>query len=57
MESAIRHFGNSIKREDVGLFYFAGRGVQVNGRNYLIPIGSTIETESDVEFEAVDARE
>jgi hypothetical protein len=40
MESAIRHFGNSLKREDVGLFYFAGHGVQVNGRNYLIPIGS-----------------
>jgi uncharacterized caspase-like protein len=57
MESAIRHFGNSLKKEDVGLFYFAGRGVQVNGRNDLIPIGSTIETESDVEFEAVDARE
>lgn len=55
MERAIRHFGNSLERGDVGLFYFAGHGVQVNGRNYLIPIGSTIETESDVEFEAVDA--
>jgi hypothetical protein len=55
IEKAIRDFGNSLKKGDIGLFYFAGHGVQVNGRNYLIPIGSTIETESDVEFEAVDA--
>lgn len=52
---AIRSFGKNLKKGDVGLFYYAGHGIQVNGRNYLIPIGAVIETESDVKYEAVDA--
>src|SRR4051794_25259297 len=33
MRRAIREFGDAIKNGGVGLFYFAGHGVQVNGRN------------------------
>lgn len=39
----------------VGLFYFAGHGIEVDGRNYLLPIDANITTEADVPFEAVDA--
>lgn len=39
--------------EGVGLFYYAGHAVQIDGENYLIPIGSDIVTEQDVEFESV----
>jgi len=56
MENAISRFGRQLRKQGgVGLFYFAGHGIQVNGRNYLIPIDAKIETESDVRFEAVDA--
>jgi hypothetical protein len=55
MEDAIENFGNRLKRGGVGLFYFAGHGVQVNGINYLIPIGGKIHKESDIKYEAVDA--
>lgn len=55
MEEAIEGFGNSLKRGGVGLFYFAGHGVQVNGINYLLPIGAKINKESDVKYQAVDA--
>ncbi|MDX9822108.1 MAG: DUF1566 domain-containing protein [Syntrophales bacterium] len=55
MEEAIEGFGNSLKRGGVGLFYFAGHGVQVNGVNYLLPVGARINKESDVKYEAVDA--
>jgi len=55
MEDAIRHFGRQLRNSDVGLFYFAGHGVQVEGRNYLIPVDAKIESESDVKYEAVDA--
>jgi len=55
MEAAIRRFGRSLRKGGVGLFYFAGHGVQVNGRNYLIPIGADIEKETEVKYEAVDA--
>ncbi|HWB47871.1 MAG TPA: caspase family protein [Stellaceae bacterium] len=41
--------------DTVGLFYYAGHGIQANGKNYLIPVDSDLESESDLEAEAVDA--
>ena len=39
MEKAIRTFGKKLrKHRGVGLFYYAGHGMQINGRNYLIPL-------------------
>jgi len=55
MEEAIEEFGNKLKRGGVGLFYYAGHGVQVNGVNYLLPVGAKINKEADVRFKAVDA--
>jgi len=55
MERAIRDFGKKLRTGGVGLFYYAGHGIQVKGRNYLIPIGAAIESESDVKYESVDA--
>jgi len=55
MKKAIRRFGKKLRSGGVGLFYFAGHGLQVKGRNFLIPIGADIEAEADIEFEAVDA--
>src|ERR1044071_7102337 len=55
MLESLRLFGERIRAGGVGLFYYAGHGVQVAGRNYLIPVGARIERESEVEYEAVDA--
>jgi hypothetical protein len=55
MEDTIRYFGKQLRNGGVGLFYFAGHGVQVEGRNYLMPVDARIESESDVRYEAVDA--
>jgi hypothetical protein len=58
MKRAIQEFGDRLERagaEAVGLFYYAGHGVQVHGRNYLIPVGATIQREGDVDIEAVTA--
>jgi uncharacterized caspase-like protein len=56
MEEAIRDFGNRLKRQKgVGLFFYAGHGLQANNMNYLIPIGAKIEKETDIQFEAVNA--
>jgi hypothetical protein len=54
MEDAIENFGERLKRGGVGLFYFAGHGLQVNGLNYLIPIGAKINKESDIKYQSVD---
>jgi len=55
MEDAVHLFGRKLRNGGVGLFYFAGHGIQLKGRNYLLPIDAQIESESDVKFEAVDA--
>lgn len=54
MEEAIAAFGKALQKGGVGLFYYAGHGVQVAGRNYLIPVDARIESESDVKYKAVD---
>jgi uncharacterized caspase-like protein len=54
MKRLIDEFGRRIQDGGVGLFFYAGHGMQVAGRNYLIPVGSVIDTENDVEYESVD---
>ncbi len=55
MKQIIRDFGQYIKEEKaVGLFFYAGHGLQAEGRNYLIPVDADIKKEQDIEFEAVD---
>jgi len=54
MEIAIQEFGERIKEESVGLFYYAGHGVQMGGQNYLIPVQSRIKKAKDVRYKAVD---
>ena len=54
MEQAINDFGNNLRRKKgVGLFYYAGHGVQVRGENYLLPIDIIPQTAADVRYDAV----
>jgi uncharacterized caspase-like protein len=55
MRRAIRAFGDQLAIGGVGVFYYAGHGMQVRGRNYLIPVNADIEREDEVEDQAVDA--
>ena len=55
MHRTIRKFGKDLKQGGVGLFYYAGHGMQVNGKNYLIPIGADIQSEDEVQVESIDA--
>lgn len=38
MQIALRDFGDALKNGGVGLFYYAGHGMQVKGRNFLVPV-------------------
>lgn len=55
LKRAIDAFGDALKAGGVGLFYFSGHGMQIKGRNYLVPVGAALAGESDVEYEGVDA--
>ncbi|MBI3517212.1 MAG: SUMF1/EgtB/PvdO family nonheme iron enzyme [Proteobacteria bacterium] len=54
MRRAIGQFSNKLTADAVSLFYYAGHGMQVNGRNYLIPIDAEISTEQTVRLETID---
>lgn len=54
MTQAIRSFGLQAQGAEAALFYFAGHGMQVRGRNYLLPVGQRFADEADVENDAVD---
>ena len=54
MFEAVRAFGNSIKGGGVGLFYYSGHGIQVGGKNYLIPVDADIQAEDEVEIVCLD---
>ncbi len=53
MRAAIRDFGYKIRNGGVGLFYYAGHGMQINGENFLIPIGNDIQEEDEISDQAI----
>ncbi len=55
MKRAIREFGGKLEQGGVGLFYYAGHGLQVDGINYLIPVEAQIYNQEEVEYECVEA--
>jgi uncharacterized caspase-like protein len=54
MNRLIARFGERLAGHDVGMFFFAGHGIQLRGKNYLIPVDAQIASENSVRAEAVD---
>jgi len=55
MTDKVREFGDKLKANGgVGLFYFAGHGVQVNSKNYLIPVEADVSREDEIDFAALN---
>lgn len=57
MQDAIAQLGGRLRGDAVGLFYFAGHGVQLNGRNYLVPVGTEVKREADIVGRTVDVQQ
>src|SRR5262245_8050656 len=55
MEKAIDRFITDLKPGSVGLFYYAGHGIQVEGENYLIPTDFTLKDEADAKYTSYSA--
>ena len=55
LQDAIRNYGAALNRDKgVGVFYYAGHGVQLNWRNFLLPVDAKIRNKADIQSEAVD---
>jgi hypothetical protein len=50
---ALRDFTGTATGAETAVVYFAGHGVEVDGRNYLVPTDATLAKATDVDFEAV----
>ncbi len=58
MKRAVRDFAEKLEtagRDTVGLVFYAGHGIQLNGANYFIPVDAEIEKEGDVAIESISA--
>lgn len=50
----LRDFNSNMKPSSVALFYFCGHMIQIKGKNYLIPVEASIESDYHVLYEAID---
>jgi hypothetical protein len=53
MIAAIREFTDKLPKYNVALFYYAGHGNQVDGKNFLVPTDALLEKPTDCKFEAI----
>ncbi|WP_095129148.1 caspase family protein [Pseudomonas sp. Irchel s3h14] len=54
MEQALRDFRGELYLADVGLFFFAGHGLQIDGRNYLLATDTRTGDEIDVKHSSMN---
>ncbi|MBM3558044.1 MAG: caspase family protein, partial [Alphaproteobacteria bacterium] len=55
MTDAIDEFGSRLQRGGVGVFFFAGHGMQVRGQNYLLPVEANPRSEVEVQGKSINA--
>lgn len=48
-------FATSARGADIALVYYAGHGIEVGGRNWLIPVDAQLTSDTELRFQAVDA--
>ncbi len=53
MDRLIRNFAVALVGADVGLFFYAGHGLQVAGNNYLVPVDASVDSAAGIDFELV----
>ena len=54
MLQRLREFRDKLGPDSVGLFYYAGHGIQVKGQNYLIPTDAAVRSEAEIDEESVN---
>jgi len=53
MDRKIRDFAGKLANADIGLFFYAGHGLQVGGVNYLVPVDAQLITAAALDFEMI----
>ena len=53
MRRTVKRFAELLTGGDVGLFFYAGHGLQVSGHNYLVPVDARLETAAGFDFKLI----
>ncbi|WP_439627217.1 endolytic transglycosylase MltG [Shinella sp.] len=53
MSRALSEFSETAAQAEIGLIYYSGHGIEMNGENFLMPVDATLESDVDVEYETV----
>jgi hypothetical protein len=53
LRRALARFGDAAGRADTAVIYFAGHGMEIDRRNYLLPVDAELSDPDDVAFHAV----
>ena len=53
MKRAMDAFGEKLPKYQIGLFFYAGHGIQVEGTNYLIPVDAELKNKNDVDYDCI----
>ncbi len=53
MNRAIERFHEKLEAGAIGLFYYAGHGMQVDGENYLLPTDAKLKDKNKIENETI----
>jgi uncharacterized caspase-like protein len=52
-ERQVRDFANALDGASAAVFFYAGHGLQIDGRNYMVPVDAKMTDEADLPFELV----
>ena len=52
-DRTVRDFANTLSGANVGVFFYAGHGLQVAGQNYLVPVDAKLSTGAALDWEMV----
>lgn len=56
IEERIRTFSDKLDSAKIALFFYAGHGLQVDGRNYLVPVDARLRRPGDLALDTVDVQ-
>jgi TPR repeat protein len=53
LRATLAEFARQLEGAQAGLFFYAGHGLQIRGRNYLVPVDARLEREADAYVQAL----
>ncbi len=58
MKQAMLNFGRKLKQgADASMFFYAGHGIEVDGKNYLVPVDSNTENKEEADIQNIEVND